>query len=151
MKKQLLIVLQAICLLGLFNSASAESDHGTPAVAGINQSWNAAFNSGDMDTLATLYAEDAILSAGDGAVIKGREAIQALFQTFIDGGFHDHTIDTISAHQEGDLLYQVAHWQVLGKQTDEAQMLTVGGILTSIYKRDQQGNWKAVVHTWNAK
>ena len=147
MKKLLVIVFQILIISSYVNLVNADVDKVDNSILVINKTWNDAFNRGDASELAHLYAEDAVLSPEDGSVIKGRKAIEVLFQSFFDNGLHDHRITTYSYHMNGTNLYQVSKWQASAK--DEQSMFS--GVLTSIYKRDQQGNWKAHVHTWNVE
>ncbi|MEX2524762.1 MAG: SgcJ/EcaC family oxidoreductase [Gammaproteobacteria bacterium] len=128
----------------------------SPALAGnatdraekLNEKWNTAFNQGDATAVAALYAEDAILSPGNGETIKGRAAIQELFQGFIDNGVHDHSIEVIEAHQSGDVLYEVARWQAHGTN-ENGETTSFGGILANTFYRDEEGNWRSRLHIWN--
>lgn len=128
----------------------------SPALAGnaadlaekLNEKWNTAFNSGDAAAVAGLYAGDAVVSPGNGETIKGRTAIQELFQSFIDNGVHDHSIEVIEAHRNGDVLYEVARWQAHGTN-ENGETTSFGGILASTFHRDKDGNWRSRLHIWN--
>ena len=115
----------------------------------LNDKWNAAFNRGDAAGVADLYADDAVLSPGNGEVLKGRDAIQGLFQSFIDNGVHDHTIDIIEAHQSGDVLYEVAKWQAHGKD-ENGKSVSFGGVLVNTFRHNAEGHWRSHLHVWNA-
>ncbi len=147
MKKFIMMSLVMMSITSHMSLVNAETEKLKDTVSSINEAWNDAFNRGDEAELAQLYAEDAILSPGNGAVITGRKEIEALFKSFIDNGMHDHRIKTISYHRNGNNLYQVAEWQVSSK--DEQTQFR--GILTSVYKIDQQGNWITHSHVWNVQ
>lgn len=129
----------------------------SPALAGgatglaeeLNAEWDAAFNRGDAAALAALYAEDAIVSPGNGGTLQGRDSIRELFQGFFDNGLHDHAIEVIRAERAGDVLYQVARWQAHATDADGGDV-TYGGVLTTVLRRDAGGEWRLHVHTWNA-
>ena len=147
MKKFIMMSLVMMSITSHMSLVNAETEQLKDTVSSINEAWNDAFNRGDEAELAQLYAEDAILSPGNGTVITGRREIEALFKSFIDNGMHDHHIKTISYHRDGSNLYQVAEWQVSSK--DEQTQFR--GILTSVYKIDQQGNWITHSHVWNVQ
>lgn len=143
-----------IGLLVLFSLAStvvrAEADNSVHARAqALNATWNAAFNSGDPAAVAALYADEAMLSPGNGEVLNGREQIEGLFRSFIDNGVHDHSIEVIDVYQDGDILYQVSTWQAYGAKQDDGARPVFGGILVNILHRDDGGEWKSRVHVWN--
>ena len=119
------------------------------AVEALNANWNKALNSGDAKGLAKLYAEDALLSPGNGQVLKGRAEIEKLFQGFVDAGVHNHTLEIVSASGNDKALYQVAKWNANGAEKD-GKKPSFGGVTTSVYEKDANGQWVTRSHVWNA-
>ena len=115
----------------------------------LNGEWDATFNRGDASGLAARYAENAIVSPGNGKTLHGREAVRELFQGFFDNGLHDHSIKVIHAERSGDVLYQVGRWQAHGTDADGGDV-TYGGVLTTVLRRDPGDEWHMHVHTWHA-
>lgn len=115
----------------------------------INITWNTAFNSGDIKGLVSLYAEDAILSPGDGKVLVGREEIEKLFNSFIDGGVHDHTLEIVESGATDNMMYQVARWGAKGAETN-GETPAFGGITTNVLQKNAEGQWLTKTHIWNA-
>lgn len=143
------IGIMAFSLL-LVPVGAAFAGNGEALAKKMNDRWNAAFNRGDAGALADLYAENAIVSPGNGETLRGREAIEKLFQGYFDNGVQDHSIRLIEARQTGDELYEVAEWQAHG--TDEnGERTTFGGILVIIFQRDDEGNWQSRYHVWNVR
>jgi uncharacterized protein (TIGR02246 family) len=124
--------------------AQAGSDDASAAVQLLNAKWDKAFNSGDAAAVAALYAEDGRVVTGDGKIMNGRDEIQALFQSFMDGGFHDHKIEMIDVKANGDTAYETGKWSGVG-----GDKKTYGGHLVNIYQRQSSGDWQAVLHIWN--
>lgn len=116
----------------------------------LNQKWDQSFNKGDVKAIAALYSENAIVSPGNGAVLKGYEAIEGLFQSFLDNGVHSHKIEVVEVYRDGNTLYQVSNWQASAKSQD-GETSTFGGVVTLISNINEQGEWKLQVHSWNAK
>ncbi len=115
----------------------------------LNTQWNEAFNSADPASVAALYEENAILSPGNGEVLVGQDAIEGLFRSFIENGLHDHRIEVVSAHVDGDTLHEVAKWSAYGVAKD-GERPVYRGILLNIFQRDGNGQWKSHAHVWNA-
>jgi len=127
----------------------AEADMNNQQLAEqLNQNWDKVFNKGDITALTQLYSEQAVISPGNGQVLKGHQAVMELFQSFIDGGVHSHKIDVIEIQREGDVLYQVSNWQASGPEQDGVTP-TFGGVVTLISKLNPAGEWKLQVHNWN--
>ncbi|OUR73537.1 hypothetical protein A9Q78_03875 [Methylophaga sp. 41_12_T18] len=144
-KKTLLTTL----MLAFSASSFADSSADNKALAEqLNNTWNATFNKGDAKAVAQLYSEHAILSPGNGQILKGQQQVETLFQSFVDGGVHNHGIDIVESYREGNTLYQVAKWQANG-QTKEGETPTFGGVVTLVSKLNDQGEWKLQLHSWN--
>ena len=128
---------------GLALAAPAAAGSLEDTIGALNAEWDAALNEGDAAAVAALYAEDARVVTGGGDVVDGREAIEALFQGFIDSGFHDHAIDMLSVDRRGDVVWETAEWSGVGGNGE-----TYGGHLVTVYTRGEDG-WQAALHIWN--
>ncbi len=139
------LVALAVALVMTFGGvANAGSDDVTAAVQTLNTKWDKAFNSKDAAKVASLYAEDGRVVTGDGKVLNGRAEIQGLFQSFMDGGFHEHKIEMIDVKVKGDIAIETGKWSGIG-----GDKKTYGGHLVNVYERQSDGNWQAVLHIWN--
>ena len=114
-----------------------------------NAAWNEAFNSGDASKLASKYAENATLSPGNGQTLKGRNEIENLFKGFIDAGLYEHTLQTLEAGGDENVIFQVAKWGAKAKNAD-GEVTEYGGITMNTMKKDGNGNWLTHAHVWNA-
>lgn len=149
MKKSLLHILFATAFMLISGFSYAQHDADSKALADkLNQNWNNLFNQGDVAALSQLYAEKALISPNNGKVLSGNKAITELFQSFVDAGVHNHTIEVVESDLDGDTLYQVSYWQASG-QTKDGVTPTFGGVVTLISKRNDAGEWKLHVHSWN--
>ena len=117
-------------------------------IAALNSTWNQTFNRGDAAALANLYAADATLSPGNGQTLIGRAEIEKLFQSFIDGGVHQHSIDIVTASGNDQFMTQVAKWNAHGAAQD-GNTPSFGGILMSTFQQDSDGQWRVSAHVWN--
>ncbi len=139
------MVALAIALVMTFGAATqAGSDDTTAAVQSLNAKWDKALNTGDAAAVAALYAEDGRVVTGDGQIKNGRAEIQALFQGFIDGGFHDHKIEMIDVKVKGDIAIETGKWSGVG-----GDKKTYGGHLVNVYERQPGGDWQGILHIWN--
>ncbi|WP_289282262.1 MULTISPECIES: YybH family protein [unclassified Methylophaga] len=113
-----------------------------------NAQWNKAFNAGDVDALTQLYKNDATLSPGNGAILKGRDAIGQLFQSFVDNGVTNHRIDTDSIYVSDNQITQIGYWQADGKNA-EGEKISFGGVLSLVLAKTEEGEWVIQSHIWN--
>jgi uncharacterized protein (TIGR02246 family) len=140
-----------VALMFLFNSSILQAEDitgGRAVITALNTKWNKAFNSGDPKSVAALYNEDAILSPGNGEVLEGRDAVESLFRSFIENGVHDHTIEIIDVHHDGNTMYEVSKWSAYGAEKEGTKPV-FGGIFVNVFQIDHNGEWKSHLHTWN--
>lgn len=118
-------------------------------VNSANAAWNEAFNSGDAKKVASMYAENATLSPGNGQTLTGRSEIENLFRSFIEAGVYEHTLETLSAGGDDNVIFQVARWGAKVKG-ENGQVSQLGGITMNTMQKDASGNWVSHAHVWNA-
>lgn len=140
-------ILTAALALGVTSIAHAEGDARAIAEA-ANAAWNNALNTGDTQALAALYAENAILSPGNGKTLAGRGEIEGLFKGFVEGGVHNHTLEIIEVGGADGMIYQVSRWSAQGAAVDGKTPI-FGGITTSVLERGGDGKWRTRSHVWN--
>lgn len=138
----------ATLMLTLITAGSAFAGDISATIETLNNKWNQAFNSKDANALANLYAENAVLSPGNGQVLNGRKEIETLFKSFFDAGLHQHTLEIVTTGGDDNTLYQVAKWRANGAEKDNAKP-TYGGITTSVIVKDASGSWVTRSHVWN--
>lgn len=136
------LIISSYAVLAEHNAKSHE------LATSLNNTWNGTFNTADSKALSRLYTEGALLSPGNGKILQGREEIAGLFQSFIDNGVHNHSIEIVESHMDAGMLYQIGYWQAHGKETDGVSP-TFGGVVTLISQKDESGQWKLLTHTWN--
>ena len=143
--------LALAALLGLAFAMPAQAESAQEIANDQNSNWNRLFNNGKLEQLAGLYAEDAVISPGNGEVIEGRPAIREFFHGLIGGdvlGLHNHSLDVIVTEGKGDWLYEIARWRASGPPQDGV-MPFYEGIATIIFRRTDDGEWLIHSHTWN--
>ena len=116
------------------------------AVRAVDQAWVAAFEKGDADALAALYADDAIvMDPGPRMVIKGREAIRASFAEM--AGTTSNVKMTLSDHQvtiRGEVAWVTVLWEMSAHDKGSNQTLTMKGRASSVMEK-RDGKWLYVV------
>ena len=113
-----------------------------------NSAWNIALNTGNINGLAALYAANATLSAGDGKTLAGRSEIENLFNSFVQNGVHNHSLEVIDAGGSDKVIYQVSKWNAYGAETGGMKP-SFGGITMSTLVQGHDGKWQISAHVWN--
>ena len=156
-----LAVSAGIMLIAACNAAEKSADTATAvmpaaanvaaddsAIRAINKTWFDSHNAGDAATIASLYAEDAVVMAPGSPMARGSSAIKALFETDINAmtkagltekqGTGDFSVS-------GDIGWESNTYSV----TDKAgKTVETGKYLTVFARKD--GKWSIVRDIWNA-
>ncbi|MDY8111189.1 nuclear transport factor 2 family protein [Fulvimarina sp. 2208YS6-2-32] len=108
------------------------------------EQWNADFNSGDAEKLASNYSEDAIFLPPSHAVIEGPQGVQEFFAPLFENGVTGHTLEVIKVIDHGDEITAAARWSAKGGDGSD-----IGGIGTHVFQRQDDGSLKLALHTFN--
>lgn len=101
-----------------------------------------ASNQGDAATLASLYAEDAMLLPPDHEPIKGRAAIGAFWEQGTDEGLE---VTNLDVEVDGNLGYLVGRYHLPATDDEPAD----SGKYVMCLKRQRDGSWKVTADIWN--
>jgi uncharacterized protein (TIGR02246 family) len=103
----------------------------------------AASNQGDIDALAALYAEDAVLLPPEHAPVQGRKAIADFWRQGTDHGL---TIHTIRVDVQNDLGYLIGQYTLPATGQESAD----SGKYVLCLRRQRDGSWKVTADIWNS-
>jgi ketosteroid isomerase-like protein len=143
-------LLTGVFVLGLGASGFAlAADPVRATIEKQNAAFSAAFAAGDIAAVAAAYAEDAIAFPPDAGMVRGRAAIQALWQGLRDAGAKSLALTTVDVHSSGGLAAEtgtaVLKIQPTGG-TDQSQSVKY----VVVWKRQADGSWKLYRDIWNA-
>jgi ketosteroid isomerase-like protein len=118
-------------------------------ISAINAKFDQAFNSKNSAAIAELYAENAaVLPAPAGQAVLGVPAIKDFFAGLINAGVIEHQLTLVDAVEDGNFAFQRGNWA--GAMINEqGEKQTFGGNVHLVYRKQTDGNWKAVTHIWN--
>ena len=118
----------------------------TQAIKADETKWNKQFAAKDQEGLVDHYADDAYFIAPGVAAADGSTAIRQVYATAsTDPAFEVHfASDKIDVAASGDLAY--ARGKFSEKYTDKktGKVMTDSGSYVTIYKKQEDGSWKAV-------
>lgn len=118
-------------------------------ISAINAKFDQAFNTKNAVEIGQLYEANAtVMPAPAGVPVIGAAAIQTFFAGLIEAGVIDHKLTLAEAVADGNLAYQRGNWA--GAMIDaEGTRQIFGGNVHLVYRKQADGDWKAVTHIWN--
>jgi ketosteroid isomerase-like protein len=116
----------------------------------MNRDFAKTLTAHDAKATAMLYDENAWLLPPNEPIVKGRENIQKYWQTFIDLGVIDGTVETIDAKNDGDLGYEIGRFNIRLRGPN-GDTLIEKGKYTEVLKFDSASKkWVAIHGMWSA-
>jgi uncharacterized protein (TIGR02246 family) len=122
----------------------AVEEKASVAIAAVNQQFMDGVAKGDAAQVAAVYATDGWALPPGGPIVKGREAVQGLWQGVIDSGVKGAVLETIDLDVHGDDAVEAG----------EGTLLVAGGQVAGrvkyivVWKRIN-GEWKYYRDIWN--
>jgi len=117
----------------------------TNSIKAATQDFMAAFRSKDANAMARLYAEDAEVMPPHADVVRGRDAIRALWQEFIQAGIREIRLTTAEVSEGEDLAFESGRYDIIG---DTGQSMDKGKYI--VVWRQEGGSWKLYRDIWNS-
>lgn len=140
--------LCSVAAVLLMSSAPIASADIADEVLAAQIAWEEAFNAGDAATHAMLYTEDAILLPPDAGFVQGREAVQALWQSFMDAGIKNADLVTTGITDLGNTVNEMGTF-TLEAPDGSGGTVTVAGKYLVVYERAEDGSLLLDWDTWN--
>ncbi len=116
----------------------------SPELAAMDEVWESALNSGDMDALMAMYTSDARLLPPNAAIGQGQDAVGVSFQEMIDAGL-TVDIETVEAVAASDLGYRLGTYVIIAP---DGSAIDRGKYIETWRKVD--GAWKISNDIWNS-
>jgi len=143
------LAVLALCAAALGAWAASGSASDVAALAQADQDWGKAYNAGQVDALAGLYAEDAVLMPPDTAAVHGRTAIRAYFVSDTAAAKQAGLLFHIGPHPDGGAVGDWGWSSGTYSVTDKAGHTVDAGKYLSV-SRKQGGKWLYVRDIWNS-
>jgi uncharacterized protein (TIGR02246 family) len=131
-------------------SAAAPAPAGDKeAVRAVNVSWFKAYNARDVDAIAALYADDAVLSAPGAPSARGAAAIKEAFRKDIaaatKAGIANNSGTSEEVGVSGDLAWESNTYSA----TDKSGKVVEKGKYVTVFER-RNGKWVIIRDIWNS-
>lgn len=114
----------------------------------LNAKWDAAFNAKDAVAVAASYDNAAAVIPAGAAQVSGSAEILDFWKGAIAQGITDHKLELIEAIESGDLALQRGLWSAAVVNAEGERQIFKGNVHL-VYRRQSDGGWKVLTHTWN--
>ena len=137
--------LKIIALIALIILASCTTTTGRwNAITAANKTFMATFERADAAGMAGHYTENGQLLPPGGDFVKGRPAIQAVWQGFMDMGIKAVNLETIEVEGHFNTATEVGKYTITG---EDGKVIDTGKYVV-IWKRER-GQWRLHRDIWN--
>jgi uncharacterized protein (TIGR02246 family) len=138
--------LVAILVLTFAASIVVAQEPDEEGLVGLSGTWQEAYNAQDLDALAELYTEDAVLMPPNGERMRGHAAMRALTTSYLEAGaVRIETPPPDAYGLLGDTAWAEGTYRFF---REDGSPLDVGKYL-AVY-RYEDGAWKMQHHMWSS-
>jgi len=121
------VAITVVMTLGVAATAAAQ-DAARPAIDAANKKFIAAFNKKDAAGVASTYSPDATAFPPNAPILKGRAAIQKMWQDVINSGITSISLVTTEVESGGKIAYESGTYEMKtqdGKVADKGKYCVV--------------------------
>ncbi len=111
----------------------------------ISQDFAMAFNTGNFDRAAALFAKDGVLIAPRQETAYGPRQVERLLRQLGDAGYNDLRLETMRVEHSGDMAMEVGRFIVTVRKMDGATLSERGGYV-KVWRRF--GAWLIIGDRW---
>ncbi len=137
MKLRPIIVAASLITAGC--SAGLTDDEGPVRAEGSR--WAEYYKAGDLDSLMTLYTDDAIVALHGQPALYGKDAVREYFSTRIGKADSEFELDYELEEIHGDIAYIISKYWLVAKDRETGNTYKDAGRSLLVYKRGPDGDW----------
>jgi uncharacterized protein (TIGR02246 family) len=113
----------------------------------LSQDFCTAFNTGNYDHVAALFAPDGVLMAPNREALQDPRAIERVLRDFRESGYQDLRLETIRVDHSGDMALEIGRYAVAIRQANGTAVADHGKYVR-VWRR--LGVWLIVAYSWNS-
>lgn len=149
MVRYIAIALAAF-LVAACNGPQAGHDDPKAAIRAADEKLQQAVANGDLERIMSFYADDAVMLPAAEPIVTGKEAIRAEWKHVlgIPGMENVSTLKHVDVSSSGDMGYSRGTYMSRMVGT-KGEPLIEPGKWVSIWKKQNDGDWRIVVDTYN--
>ena len=118
-----------------------ESDSQDGPVRAEGSRWAEYYKAGDLDSLMTLYTDDAVVALHGQPALYGKQAVREYFSTRIGTADTEFELDYELEEIHGDIAYIISKYWLVAENKETGETYKDAGRSLLVYKRGPDGNW----------
>ena len=116
-------------------------------IRGLTQDFVTAFNTGNYDQGAAMFAPDGVFMAPHHEPAQGPKAVERLLRELADGGYQDLRLETLRVEHSGDMAVETGRYTVAVRQPNGTTMADRGKYVKA-WRR--LGAWLLMADCWSS-
>jgi ketosteroid isomerase-like protein len=150
MFQKLLCLSLVVLLIGCAEKKTDTAKEGE-ALMQTSRNWSKAAATGNVDSILSYWADDAVVMSPGEMPLKGKEAIRGMIEASskIPGFRISWEPRSAFVSESGDLGYLTEETQI-SMNDSLGKPFTLHNKAVTIWRKDGNGNWKNIVDIWNA-
>jgi len=116
-------------------------------IRGLTQDYCTAFNTGNYDQVAALFASDGLYMAPHREPAQGPKAIEWLLLQFSERGYQDLRLETSRVDYAGDIAVEIGRYTIAIHQPDGTTIADRGKF---VHAWRRLGAWLLVADSWSS-
>ena len=116
-------------------------------IRGLTQDYNTAFNTGNYDQVAVLFASDGILMPPNHEAAQGPKAIERVLRELGELGYQDLRLETVRVDHSSDMAIEIGRYTVAVRQANGTTVLDRGKF---VHAWRRLGAWLMTADSWSS-
>jgi uncharacterized protein (TIGR02246 family) len=116
-------------------------------IRGLTQDFATAFNTGNYDQAAALFASDGFFMAPQHEAVQGQKPIEVMLRTYGEGGYQNLRLETIRVEHSGDMAVEIGRYTVAIQQANGTTIADRGKYVQA-WRR--LGVWLMTANCWSS-
>ena len=112
----------------------------------LSQDFAMAFNTGNYDQAASLFASEGVLMATHREGAHGQKAVERTLRQLGEAGYGDLRLETTRVEYSGDMAMEIGRFSVVVRRADGTQLPERGNYV-KVWKR--LGAWRLMADCWS--
>jgi uncharacterized protein (TIGR02246 family) len=116
-------------------------------VRGLTQDFATAFNTGNYDQAAALFAADGLLMPPQRDAVQGQKSIELMLRHLGEAGYQNLRVETMRVEESGDIAVEIGRYTIAIQQAN-GTTLAERGKFVQTWRR--LGVWLMTANCWNS-